>query len=170
MRIIDKFLFTLVSTMWILIVYAIDHKCSCVLGSFIATTAVLILIPIILSALWLLFIKIAKSSENIASCRSVEEINNDFLADYLGYFFIGLGINNVTTLFIAFGIIFAFTFASQNQYFNAVFLLFRYKYYSVETGEGTKVIIISRNNYRNSNNVESDKLRRINNGIFLEGR
>lgn len=170
MRIIDRFWFTLVSTMWIIIVYAIDHKCSCILGSFISTTIILISIPIILSALWLLFVRVTKSSENISSCNSVEEINNDFLANYLGYFFVGLGLNDVATLFIAFGIIFVFTFASQNQYFNAVLLIFGYKYYSVETGEGTKVLVISQNNYRNSNAVASDKLRRVKDGVFLKLR
>lgn len=170
MRIIDRFWFTLISTMWIIIIYAIDHKCSCIWGSFASTTIILITIPIILSALWLLFIRVTKTSENISSCSSIEEINNDFLANYLGYFFVGLGLNDTTTLFIAFGIIFVFTFASQNQYFNAVLLLFGYKYYSVETGEGTKVLVISQNNYRNSNAVASDKLRRVKDGVFLELR
>lgn len=170
MRIIDRFWFTLVSTMWIIIVYAIVHKCSCIWGSFASTTIILITIPTILSALWLLFIRVTKTSENISSCSSVEEINNDFLANYLGYFFVGLGLNDVATLFIAFGIIFVFTFASQNQYFNAVLLIFGYKYYSVETSEGTKVLVISQNNYRNSDAFVSNKLRRVKDGVFLELR
>lgn len=170
MRIIDRFIFTLISTMWIVIVYAIDHKCSCVMDSFVSTTAILISIPVILSALWLLFIRFTKKPENISSCSSVEETNNDFLANYLGYFFVGLGLNDLTTLFIAFGIIFVFTFASQNQYFNAVLLVFGYKYYSIETGVGTKILVISQSNYRNSEDVASNKLRRIKDGVFLEVR
>ena len=170
MRIVDRVWFTLISTMWIVIIFAIDHKCNCILSSFVSTTIILFFIPIILSALWLLFIRVTKSSENISSCSSVEEINNDFLANYLGYFFVGLGLNDVTTLFIAFIIIFVFTFASQNQYFNAVLLLFGFKYYSVETGEGTKILVISQNNYRNSDAVVSNKLRRVKDGVFLELR
>lgn len=170
MRIVDRILFTLISTMWIAIIYAIDHKCSIILDSFISTTIILISVPIILSALWLLFIRITKSSENISLCSSVEEINNDFLANYLCYFFVGLGLDDVVTLFFAFGIIFTFTFASQNHYFNAVLLIFGYKYYSVETREGTKILVISQNTYRNSDALVSNKLRRVKDGVFLELR
>lgn len=170
MRTLDRVWFTFISTQWILIVYAIDHKCSCVMDSFIITTAILISTPIFLSVLWLFLIRVKKSQDNISSCKSVEEINNDFLADYLGFFFVGLGLNDVVTLFIAFGIIFVFTFASQNQYFNAVLLVFGYKYYSVETGIGTKVVVISQTNYRNSDAVISEKLIKLKDGVFLELR
>lgn len=170
MKIIDKFLFSFISTSWIIIVYSIDKKSTWFFGSYIFTTVFMMSMPLLLSGLWLLFIKVTKSSENISSCNCVCEISNDFLANYLGYFFIGLGLDDVITLIIAFVVIFVFTFASPNQYFNAVLLIFGYKYYSVETSEGTKILLISRTSYRNSVNVNSSKLKRINNGVFLEVR
>ena len=41
-------------------------------------------------------------------------------------------------------IVFVFTFISQTQYFNPIFLLFGYHYYHVLTPQGTKVFIIAR--------------------------
>lgn len=170
MKIIDKFIFSFISTSWIIIIYYIDKKSTWFFGSYILTTIFMISIPILSSALWLLFIKPTKSPENISSCNCVCEISNDFLANYLGYFLIGLGLDDVITLVIAFVVVFVFTFVSPNQYFNAVLLIFGYKYYSVETSAGTKILLISRKSYRNSDDVVSNRLKRINDEVYLEVR
>ena len=65
-------------------------------------------------------------------------------------------------------IVFVFTFVSQTQYFNPIFLLFGYHYYHVLTPQGTKVFIIARGKViRNKSYFAFDNLRRINDTTYI---
>src|SRR4051812_40679770 len=57
------------------------------------------LIPIILTALsFLISMKLPKDRLQSSSVKEIELANNNFLPTYLGYFFVSLGINDVSTL------------------------------------------------------------------------
>ena len=147
---LNKMLFTLSSTSWIFVIYGISEEMSFVNDYKVLTGIVLLLIPFILTLIWLINTVKFSSKESIqGDCQNIEEANNDFLANYLGYFFIGIGLEKFETLTTIYVIIFIFTCASQNQYYNPLLLLFGYKYYRATTSKGTSVFVISKKDIRN---------------------
>lgn len=75
--------------------------------------------------------------------------------------------DDITMLFL-YGIIFIFTFLSQTQYFNPLYLLFGYHYYHVLTAQGTRVFVIARGKViRNPLYMSFIKLKRVNDTTYL---
>ena len=67
-------------------------------------------------------------------------------------------------------IVFVFTFLSQTQYFNPIFLLFGYHYYHILTDQGTQVFVITKGRViRNKTNITFKNLRRINDTTYIQG-
>lgn len=130
--------------------------------------ALLILcIPILISTL---SIGIASKlgSDSIHGCSECSLADQEFLPVYLGYFFISLSVPDDITMLFLYIIVFVFTFISQTQYFNPIFLLFGYHYYHVLTPQGTKVFIIARGKViRNRSYLAFDNLRRINDTTYI---
>lgn len=61
----------------------------------------MLLIPLLLTLVWLINAVKFSAKESIqGDCQEIEEANNDFLANYLGYFFIGIGLDKLETLII----------------------------------------------------------------------
>lgn len=163
------------STSWIILLYGIKEKwtiCSMPSWKF---SCLILLIPIITS--WI-SLKIASkfSDENLNGSKDVDLADNTFLSIYLGYFFVGLALNNITELIIVYSLVFIFTFVSQAQYFNPVFLLFGYKFYYVKTISETKIFLITRQSIRNAKEIynsgheknKSTKLKRLNETTFIQ--
>ena len=129
---------------------------------------VLLCIPIILS---LISISISSclGADSLESCKEFSLADNEFLPTYLGYFFVSLSISDYITMIYLYLIVFVFTFLSQTQYFNPIFLLFGYHYYHVSTERGTKVFVIKRGKViRNKENLLLDNLKRINDTTYLQ--
>lgn len=99
---------------------------------------------------------------------SIEHANNSFLPSYLGYFFVALSIGNWETLWFVYGVLFVFTFLSQALYFNPLFLLFGYEFYNITTNNGTAIFLISRERYKNPEDIQIPMAYRINNYTFIE--
>ena len=63
---------------------------------------------------------------------------------------------------------FVFTWISQTQYFNPLYLLFGYHYYHVLTMQGTRVSVIVKGKViRNKNEMFFERLKRINDTTYL---
>ncbi|KAE8177363.1 hypothetical protein CIT27_08685 [Photobacterium carnosum] len=109
------------------------------------------------------------SRETISSqeIMSIEPANDTFLPSYLGYFFVALSINDLSTFVYVFGLIFIFVFFSKISYFNPVFLLFNLKFFYVVNSSGTKLVLITKKELKEPSNVVFDNLRRINNYTFI---
>lgn len=165
--VINRFVFTLVSTSWVWVVYGIEQQCSFICNSVIFTSIAMILTPFLFTVVWL-FAARWFSADNMGGCEDVDEAQNDFLANYLGYVFIGIGVDELKVLIMVYLIIFVLTFAVQSKCFNPMLLIFGFKYYDVTTSEGTKVFIITRRNLRKADDVEFNNLRRINNMSYIE--
>ena len=165
--VINRLIFTFTSTVWIWVVYSIQQQYSFICNCVCLTSIAMIFIPFLLTAGWL-FVARWFSVDNIENCEDVEETQNDFLANYLGYVFIGIGVDDLRVLVMVYLIIFVLTFAAQNKCFNPVLLLIGFKYYDVTTSNGTKVFVISRKNIRTLNDVATDNLRRINNMSYID--
>ena len=83
---------------------------------------------------------------------AIEPINHQFLPSYLGYFFVALGINDATTFWVVFMLLWAMLWLaqvrSQTFYFNPYYLLMGYQFYQLTTAQGAVVLLISRRAYR----------------------
>src|SRR5690606_38431226 len=104
----------------------------------------------------------------MGSIVEVEQANNAFLPSYLGYFFVALSVNNSETLIFVFSILFIFTFLSQTLYFNPLFLFFGYHFYNISTVNKVKLFIITKQKINQPEEVEFQKLKRINNFTFID--
>ena len=170
MNFIFKFLLTLNATSWMLIVYAIKEKWSIFCIPYWAFHLILVAVVILLS-LGVLLMSKCFGKEYLSCCEEFSLADNEFLSVYLGYFFVSLSISDIYTMIAVYLIVFVFTFLSQTQYFNPIYLLLVYHYYHILTPAGTRVFVIKYGKViRNKNNLELKNLRRINDTTFIEGR
>lgn len=129
----------------------------------------MILIPLGLTGISILIsAKLGEDSFDKDSIVSLEHANNAFLPSYLGYFFVALSIPNIETLIFVYLIIFLFTFLSQALYFNPLFLVYGFNFYTAKTRSGTSIFLISRKTYRTPMDVEISSARRVNGFTFIE--
>lgn len=100
----------------------------------------------------------------------VELENESYLPSYLGYFFVALSIpdGEYFTLAIIFAILFVFLFPSNHLYYNPLFLILGYNYYTITNKNKKKILIISKNKINNSGDVCFNDLRRINEFTFID--
>ena len=126
-----------------------------------------IFIPFILGFASIFISKLLSVSE-IKKVTSIKTANNDFLANYLAFFFVALSIDDLTTFWIVLGMTTLFTFFSRVSYFNPVFLVFGFNFYYVHTGENVKIMLISKRKLRSPDEFSSMQVRRINDYTFME--
>ena len=168
MNLLFKFLLTINSTSWFLIVYAIKEQWTFLKLPIWVSGLIYLLIPILLSLLSLFLFKFS-GDDKLTECVEFSLADNEFLPVYLGYFFLSVGINEDITMCFVYGIIFVFTFLSQTQYFNPIYLLFGYHYYHILTAAGTRIFVISRGKViRSKKHICFEKLKRINDTTYIE--
>lgn len=170
MNLVFKLLLTINATSWMLIVYAIKNKWSKFSIPFYFLHIGLIFLLIILSMITIeLSKKFGKESLSASECIECSIADNEFLPVYLGYFFVSLSISNCYTMVMIYIIVFVFTFLSQTQYFNPIYLLLGYHYYHIVTASGTRIFVIKKGQViRNKSDIIFENLRRINDTTFLE--
>lgn len=169
MNFLYKLLLTFNSTSWVLVLYGVKHEWTLWNIPNWIFDLILLAIPILTSLVALLLANFF-GNDNMNSCGEVEYANSSFIPTYLGYFFVGLSLENITQLLIVYFIIFIFTQLSQTEYFNPIYLLFGYKFYHIKSSKGTRLFIITRRKIRNANQEEFKKLKRINETTFIELR
>lgn len=170
MNFIYKLLLTINATSWMGIIYAIKEEWTIGKLPVWSFGLILLVIPIGLSAISLLLSK-KFGEEKLSDCVEVSLADGEFLPVYLGYFFVSVGVNENLTMLVVFVIVFIFTFLSQTQYFNPIFLLLGYHYYHITTKNGTKIFVIKKGDVaRKASEICIENLRRINNTTFIERR
>ena len=114
MRILYKLFLAFNSTWLIVVIFLVKAKYT---FNFLSeypqyySWVLFILIPIILTALsFLIALSLPKDSLQNGSVKEIELANNNFLPTYLGYFFVSLGVEDVSTLIVVFTIIYIFNF------------------------------------------------------------
>lgn len=172
-RCLLKLLLSISATSWMFIVYLIKAKTYLQIngvnetilkyGSYFIYAA----LPILLCYLAILLIEGQESDSLTGECVAIENANNVFLPSYLGYFFVSLSINSFDVMLVIYLIVLAFTYVSQNQYFNPGFLLLGYKFYFITTSNKVKVFLISKQDMR-SNSATFGTLKRINDSSYFE--
>lgn len=150
------------------ILYMINKKCTISKLPYWLFDILLFLIPVLLSLISIWLSKCI-SKDDLSECTEFGLADNEFLPVYLGYFFISISITNIKMLIVVYGILFVFTFLSQTQYFNPIFLLFGYHYYHILTPMGTRIFVIHKGKViRNKENIKFSNLRRINDTTYIE--
>lgn len=96
--------------------------------------------------------------------------NDSYMANYLGYFFVALGLSNDWMIFgVVYAIVFAFTYKSQSLFYNPLFLLLGYNFYYIHDKEGMKIFVISKkNDIRSCEDISFKKMRKINEFTFID--
>ena len=126
-----------------------------------------VFIPFLLSLISLGICRVlAKSTIN--KVVALETSNNDFLANYLAFFFVALSIEGLITFWVVFGMTILFTFVSRVSYFNPMFLVFGYNFYYIHTGENVKVMLTSRKKLKSPETFTTMSVKRINDYTFIE--
>lgn len=164
-----KMLLTLSATSWMVIVYAIKENWT--IGKIPSHLfgMILLAIPILLSWFSLILSRFLGTESPVYNCKESNLADGEFLPVYLGYFFVSVGISEHFTMVIVYSIVFVFTFLSQTQYYNPIYLLFGYHYYHITTENGTKIFIIKKGPIiRNIKDVRLEYLHRLNNSTFIE--
>lgn len=160
------------STWLIVVVYLIKEKYKLNIldnYSIYYSWAIFILFPIILTSVsFLIALKLPKDQLINTAINEIELANNNFLPTYLGYFFVSLGISDISTLVVIFIMIYIFTYLSQTLYFNPIFLIFGYHFYFIKTNKNIKIFLITRKQLKTPGEIGFQNLRRINNYTFID--
>lgn len=160
------------STWLIVVVYLIKEKYKFNIldnYSIYYSWAIFILFPIILTSLsFLIALKLPKDKLINTAINEIELANNNFLPTYLGYFFVSLGISDISTLVVIFIMIYIFTYLSQTLYFNPIFLIFGYHFYFIKTHKNIKIFLITKKQLKTPGEIGFQNLRRINNYTFID--
>lgn len=173
MNLILRLVMTFSSISFFVVVYLVQNKIDIfpILTAKLGHSWIIYLlysaVPFFLGKIAVGICKILAKSE-IKKALSLETSNNDFLTNYLAFFFVALSINDATTFWIVLGMTVLFTFFSRVSYFNPVFLIFGFNFFYVHTGENVKVLLISRKKLRSPESFEATSVRRINDYTFME--
>ena len=168
MNFLFKMLLTMNATSWMLIIYAIKEGWTIFKLPEWICGVIYLFIPVLLSLISLVLFRYS-GDDKLTNCQEFSLADNEFLPVYLGYFFLSVGINEDITMMFVYIIVFIFTFLSQTQYFNPIFLLFGYHYYHILTAEGTRIFVIKHGNViRNKEYICFEKLKRINDTTYIE--
>ena len=165
-----RLLLTLNATSWMVVVYGIKSAWSFFGVPSWIFACILLLIPVALSGLSLIVAK-GLGTDSLTACQESSLADNEFVPTYLGYFFVSLSVVDCYTMAAVYFLVFVFTYLSQTQYFNPIYLLFGYHYYHVLTPKGTRVFVIKKGKViRSKEDIDFQNLRRINDTTFIERR
>ena len=127
----------------------------------------MLLIPVALSLLSIIIAK-GLGNDSLDGCQECSLADNEFIPTYLGYFFVSLSTADNVTMTFMYAVVFVFTWLSQTQYFNPLYLLFGYHYYHVLTEQGTRIfVIVPGSVIRNKRDMSFEHLKRINDTTYL---
>ena len=127
-----------------------------------------ILVPFALSSASLIFSK-KLGKANMGKVKFVETSNNDFLSNYLAFFFVALSIKNWDVFWFCFGLTTFFTFYSRVSYFNPILLIYRYNFYYITLENNSKVLLITKNKVKSPENINKNtEYKRINDYTFID--
>ncbi len=172
MNFLLRLFLTFSSVSFFVIIYLIKNKifpkiCWDINHFQLIMSLIYLIVPFLL-ALIALFLSKKLSISNIKNIKSIEISNNDFLANYLAFFFVALSVNDSLTFFVVFGITLVFTFVSRVSYFNPVFLIFGFTFYYVVIDDNIKIMLISKQKIKSPKAFDEILVRRINDYTFIE--
>lgn len=131
--------------------------------------AIYLLACILLSAFGFLMLRILpKERLDAGTFKSFEPVTDTFIPVYIAYFFVALGIPDLSTFWVLFAIIFVFANFSSCVRFDPLYTLAGYKVYAGISNSDVKSYIITRTIIKNAKDVEFPNLRRVNDFTFVD--
>ena len=169
LNVMYRMLLAINATLWMVVVYGIKEGWRFIYGNCIMTSVILLVVPIILSVVSLYLTRwFCLCKDDLIKVKSIQMADSEFLPVYLGYFFVALSIPNLYTLIFIYFIVCLFSYISQTQYYNPIFLLMGFHYYHVETLNGTQIFIVAYGKVlRSVKETSFHSLRRINDTTFI---
>lgn len=129
----------------------------------------IVLIPFVMSFFSLLLCKLFAKIATENNAIFIEPANNDFITNYLAFFFVALSINKFDVFLIVLSLTFIFTFFSRVSYFNPAFLVFRYNFYYVTTINNVKIMVITKKKLKTGVDYKALKnIKTINDYTFIK--
>lgn len=125
---------------------------------------------LVFSGVCLLLTRLLSKDVIEGGIKEIELANNSYLPTYLGYFFVALSVNDLSTMICVFFVVFIFTFNSQSLFFNPMFLLFGYKFYLITLENGMRLFVVSQQEIKTRKPLLFDNLARINDYTFIDRR
>lgn len=169
-----------ISVSWFAIIYAFLKKISfpfflivdngiITKYGYILTSLCFILFSLLLT-FFSFFLAKKCSKDSLENIKSIEIADNNFIASYIGYFFLALSINEerIDLFFYLYIILLVFVYLSNFSYFNPLYLIFGYHFYNILTGTDTKIFLITRKKIRKSDNITFDSIYRINDLTYID--
>ena len=108
-----------------------------------------------------------ESFEKGSICE-VEQASYTYLPSHLGYFFVALSTPRLEVYLLVFSIISVLIFFSDHAYFNPLYFVFGFKFYSVTTKRGVKILIITKKGLRYPEQISFEGIKRINDYTFID--
>lgn len=174
-----RLLLVIDSTILVIVIFLLKNYCSqytetannCIIKNIGIVLLVFFVILLFIISLGKMSLKLTRnlSLDNLKPpYNDISDLNSSYLAAYLGYFFVGLSINDLLTLSIVYLIIVLLSYKTINQYYNPVFIILGYKFYSIKTKNNIVVLVITKRYIHSNNTLEFKHLRRISDGCFFD--
>lgn len=180
MLLLYRFLLTFSSTSLFIAIYLIKSHVILDLGKGLNSELIsyigYVIVVIMLNLLSLFMIRYLEDSSLQSQnkeknmVREIEMANHTFLPTYLGYFFVALSISDSDWIVFGFiySTVFIFTFFSQTNYFNPMFILMGYQFYYVTTVNNIRIFLITKKLMKNPTTYKFNNLKRINDFTFID--
>ena len=131
---------------------------------------VYLLIVMVTSKLMLLWVPLLKDCIDIKS-ENIDKIypaSESFLPTFFAYVFLGLSINNWTSLFFVYVALGIFCLCSEMYLYNPLFYIFKYRFYYVEMKSGSKILVMSKYVFQLGYKKNFTRLKKINDFSFID--
>lgn len=104
-------------------------------------------------------------SENIDKMYPASE---SFLPIFFAYVFLGLSINNWTSLFCIYAALGIYCMCSEMYLYNPLFYVFGYRFYYIDMNSGTKILLMSKYKFQLGHKTDFIKVKRVNDFSYID--
>lgn len=181
-----RFVFILQSYLLLIFIYLLNH--SITIGtilkelSFVSDEVALpdlpnwisytvyLLIVLVTSKLMLLWFPSLKDSIDV-KLENIDKIypaSESFLPTFFAYVFLGLSINNWTSLFFVYVALGIFCLCSEMYLYNPLFYIFKYRFYYIDMKSGFKILVMSKYGFQLGHKKDFTRLKKINDFSFID--
>lgn len=134
--------------------------------SYVAYILVVFIICIIMACS---FKKLSNKEElKMEKIAKVYPASENFIPTFFAYIFLGLSINNFSTLSIVFFALVIICYFGDMYLYNPIFYLMLYKYYYVEKKDGNKILILTKKDILKGNTCDFNDIREVNDHTYID--
>lgn len=103
-----------------------------------------------------------------SNIKAIESADSTFVPMYLAYVFVGVSIQNDTSLIWCYLLIVIICFFAQNYYFNPLYYLLGYRYYFVINSTDKKILIMTKKQIYLGQEIDFTNLKRLNDYSYVD--